>query len=1424
MAIMGTATGRSAIHLAPLRPTMIRTNSMSTGSDARTDAKAGSAAELLTAYLNHILSSLCTVIRKHGGDILKFAGDAIIVCWPRRVCEPHTAQEGQAAMSLACCRAVKCAVDALKNYEEKLLQSGDRVMSMLGLHVGIGASRILAAHVGGVEGQWQFFVAGDAVGQMSSAEDEAKSGQVVVSGTVAEHLRSCHHDTSPAVAATVTAAEDGCESAVSSPGGGGGGGGGASGEGGEGGDCDGFGGGGGSGIDGSSGAGWIKELRCSKLESGNERIDALRCSRLPRASLANSQAWPSGMANVLKSYVPQPVRQALLDGTFLDEESTVGELRKMTVVFVKLLDINVDVDDDQRAVFMIDAALRKIQTAVVRFSATLQQFIFDDKGIIAVAVVGLPPCFHENNAVTAVKMAFWILHSGVSAQIGVTTGTAFAGIIGSDRRAEHTVIGDIVNMSARLMMKAKRNSILCDQRTAREAQDFLVFAESMNVQVKGKKEPVAVFQPIDPSLDTVCPTHLLVRPEHVRAIEALTSGGASATARTGSAGGSRNSGAGSGSASGGGGGSDGEAGEVRALLVEGTRGSGKSALLSHAMAAAGARGMLCLVSEGDEQDHHTSLHAFRPILQQVLSADKQRNGKDVGVAPPPTEREELVASITGRMVESSGDQRPTRSPLYVAAAAATEGVPDGLPLLNMVLPISREAPPPVGSTQELHERLARLADVLAFLIERRLWLRSPGAQAGSAGSAGGGGCAGVGGGVFRQASGAMLGPPVFQPSDDALLPVLASAVGEAPEKEKEPRGGARNQRTMMRRSSAYQSTTVLVEPQRPPQRSGGESRGAGVCLFFDNAHWLDHHSWEVLALLRRLLPGLAFMISYRPIPDHKAAILQTLKSAPAARALYLNRLSSAQVVMLLANRFGIDDADIKLLEHLETVAKGNPRDIIYALNCLLQDGILQIEPGKGRATLVKGLKELAGGAPMRDHDSAPIIARFDKLSRATQRSLQAASVVGESMPIDLLRFLMRKQLASSSMHAIAGAGGPGFGAAAVGDGNHFISARISLGQSGTLAAGAASSRSLQQAGSLSSCGGRRTSCEARGSSDGDGGGGDGRGGGDGAGAKGNGARSGVLAPGAAPPQVERRRTYKKSANSMVSDGSRASGLSSVGTNGGLARLPPGRIRLCLLKIRHRARRRHWRGGGGAGGRLTRQQTIRHSNGAGMSRREVLSSMSRRDLLSKFDPSTRGDPASLSLSSGGRGPPAAQAQLTPEAVVERIVELAMQTMFEAKWLVLDGADRMSGQVRFMDAGVVPVLRNMLLPSHREATHLAVVHWHLQDIKRAEPSPSPAFWHQLGTHALGGGDLPLALDLFVLSAEKAIAAGNAEGAEIACAAVSRVLDEQSNIVTASPAPSPASGGGRTPASGGSGGGRGGDGGGRGGHGRGGAHGGG
>jgi len=79
--------------------------------------------------------------------------------------------------------------------------------------------------------------------------------------------------------------------------------------------------------------------------------------------------------------------------------------------------------------------------------------------------------------------------------VGVNTGPAIVGTIGSSRRMEYTAIGDTVNTAARLESATKQYGVdllISDALRARLGPDFVCRTADL-VKVKGKTEPVAVF-------------------------------------------------------------------------------------------------------------------------------------------------------------------------------------------------------------------------------------------------------------------------------------------------------------------------------------------------------------------------------------------------------------------------------------------------------------------------------------------------------------------------------------------------------------------------------------------------------------------------------------------------------------------------------------------------------------------------------------------------------------------------------------------------------------------------------------------------------------------------------------------------------------------------------------------------------------------
>ena len=81
-------------------------------------------------------------------------------------------------------------------------------------------------------------------------------------------------------------------------------------------------------------------------------------------------------------------------------------------------------------------------------------------------------------------------------RIGINTGDAIVGNIGSTKRMDFTVVGDVVNVAARLQELAKEleADTLISEATFRELEGSLTAIPEPATVLRGRKEPTPIYR------------------------------------------------------------------------------------------------------------------------------------------------------------------------------------------------------------------------------------------------------------------------------------------------------------------------------------------------------------------------------------------------------------------------------------------------------------------------------------------------------------------------------------------------------------------------------------------------------------------------------------------------------------------------------------------------------------------------------------------------------------------------------------------------------------------------------------------------------------------------------------------------------------------------------------------------------------------
>lgn len=224
-------------------------------------------------------------------------------------------------------------------------------------------------------------------------------------------------------------------------------------------------------------------LRFSVIDKLNVSVPPAPWPPIPADAIRDEQIRP---------WLLPPVYQRLYDG----HGEFLAELRPAVSLFLHFDGIDYDEDDD--AGIKLDEFVRRVQKVLSHYEAHLLHLSIGDKGSHLSAAFGAPQA-HEDDAARAawsaieLRAALPSLDFITNAQIGISQGRMRTGAYGGAMSRTYGVLGDDVNLAARLMQAAAPWQILAAKVVRQTAGDAFSWEALPDIRVKGKAEPVAIF-------------------------------------------------------------------------------------------------------------------------------------------------------------------------------------------------------------------------------------------------------------------------------------------------------------------------------------------------------------------------------------------------------------------------------------------------------------------------------------------------------------------------------------------------------------------------------------------------------------------------------------------------------------------------------------------------------------------------------------------------------------------------------------------------------------------------------------------------------------------------------------------------------------------------------------------------------------------
>lgn len=207
---------------------------------------------------------------------------------------------------------------------------------------------------------------------------------------------------------------------------------------------------------------------------------------------------------IMNRYVTEEVSALILDDpdTYL---KLGGESRTVTVLFADIRGFTKfsEQHSAKRVVEVLNMLFSELTKVIFKYKGTFDKYIGD-----AIMAFYGAPISYEDDVIRALQTALGMQQvfgqikerwsseelTSLALGVGLNTGEAVVGNIGSEKVMDYTVIGDTVNVAKRLQEVAGLGQILISQSTYQQVKDQVIVEKIHPTLLKGKVEPIAIYE------------------------------------------------------------------------------------------------------------------------------------------------------------------------------------------------------------------------------------------------------------------------------------------------------------------------------------------------------------------------------------------------------------------------------------------------------------------------------------------------------------------------------------------------------------------------------------------------------------------------------------------------------------------------------------------------------------------------------------------------------------------------------------------------------------------------------------------------------------------------------------------------------------------------------------------------------------------